>query len=155
MVYCCFRSGANWNTTESASALTTASIWVSLSTDPFRKCQYRNSVRSKSCLCLSRRVFIYFFKSTPTERVYASPFFRAGVQNSLYFVSVICFVYYCISGPFHHWLCQAGVSSLAYQSQTFISLERHRLVGSNCAIVCCTHLKNMNEFDRRILALLK
>ena len=118
--YCCFRSGANWNTTESASALTAASVWVSVSTDSFRNCQYRNSVRNKSCRCLSRRLFIYCFKRSPTERGYASPFFRAGAQNSLYFVSVIYFVYYCISGPFHHWLCQACVSSLAYQSQTFI-----------------------------------
>jgi len=154
VVYCCFRSGANWNTTESASSLTTTSIWVSLSTDSFRKFQYRNSVRNKSCRCLSRRVFI-FSKVARLNAVIRLLFFRTGSHNSLYFVSVIYFVYYCISGPFHHWLFQAGVSSVAYQSQTFISLERHRWVGSNCAIVCCTHLKNRNEFDRRILALLK
>ena len=94
VVYCCFRSAANWNTTESASSLTTASIWVSLSTDPFRKCQYRNSVRSKSYRCLSRRVFIYFFKSSPTERGYASPFL--GQDRKTHFILYQLYVLYII-----------------------------------------------------------
>lgn len=77
MVYYCFRFGANWYATESASALTTASICVSVITDSFRKCKYRNSIRNKSC-----RGFIYFFRTRPTECSYM--FCKAGAQNSRY-----------------------------------------------------------------------
>ncbi|XP_015751895.1 PREDICTED: uncharacterized protein LOC107331783 isoform X2 [Acropora digitifera] len=80
-------------------------------------------------------------------------FSKAKVRRKLEYNRIYKCPYNSIHlGPLHHWLCQAGVSSLAYQSQTFIALERHRWVGSNCAVVCCTHLKNVNEFDRRIFS---
>ena len=122
VVYCCFRSGANWNTTESTSALTTGSIWVSVSTDSFRNCQYRNSVRNKS-----RRLFIYFFKRSPTERGYASPFL--GQERKTHFILYQLYILFIIVFQDHSIIGSVKLVSVRWPTNPKLSLHSNATGG--------------------------